>query len=372
MTQPNGSTITRAGATNKQGQVWMPPYGWVQPVKDQRGNLLYYSDPVTGQRLNPGNVGPGSGQMHDTASGAAKAADERTKRQTESTRQATVAAGEQAWIDGHLVSVVRNADGSMVITPVEGGESQKIGAPSTFDALDGTAVDEKAQFLMGMRVGTGQPVTFGNLFSQLGAVNKNIMTIRTGVAWLAELSTKDPGAYQAMLDKLHNAGYLADADYSAAAGHWSSAAGTAFAKAARDVSVVNTTTDGQNTDINTFLDSKKDALANGKSAAYTPVDRTYTDPEYIKGAAKSAAEDALGRQLTPDEEAKLTARFHGLEDKKFDAIDATRGQGGASVTSPEVSGQVDAFVSGGEHEQEAANYRAAKYGLVLKQMFGLG
>lgn len=304
-----------------------------------------------------GPIAPAPGKPAAQAATAAKAGGPATTPQ-------------QVWLDGVLVTVKLGADGqTYTATPVSGKGAGAQGVrPTAFDALDGQSIEETNPFLMSHAVGA---------VAGMGPTSAaNHMSIKAGVQWLAELSAKDPGAYASMLQKLYNAGYLSKSDLAQAAGHWSASAGQAFALAARDTAVVNTTTSGLNTTLDDFLKSKAGAAAaleadNGKGP-YVPVPRNYTDPEDIKATAKGAAEDVLGRQLTAAEEAKLTARFRGLEDAKYNAIDAAGVQGkNASVTDPG-SGQISAFVSGDGHEQEAANFRAAEYGLSLKRLFGLG
>lgn len=279
------------------------------------------------------------------------------------------AAPQQVWLDGKLVSVTLSPDGkTYTATPVKGGDAATGARPTAFSALDGQDLDPTTPFVIGPSA-TRPPGFVGPV-----ATTQNVMTIAGGVQWLAQLSTRDPATYQAMVDRLHKAGYLSDKDYAATAGHWSSAAGSAFAQAARDVAVVNTTEGGQNVDLAKFLDSKQGALdaqkaASGAGAAvYTPVDRSYTDPEAIKAASKSAAQDALGRQLTPAEEAELVGHFRSLEDAAFDRIDAAQGKGGAQATQPIATGQINAYVNNDAHAQEAGNYRAAQYGDALKQL----
>lgn len=368
------------------------------PVKDPRtGKLLGYTDRA-GRSYTPdgkataslpsgyGAYLAGTDQKHRDAASLFQNVEtptqQKKRQETESSknRTATAAAtGRKAWVDGQYVTIQEQQDGTWVVTP-NGKDPKKDGStvtpPSAFSALD-SALPEDAPFLMGYTTGAGPGGRQWNpsMSLQLRQPGRNILTVGGGVAWLAELSTKDPGAYAAMLQKLHDAGYLSKQALAQAAGHWSAAAGQAFAEAARDTAVVNTTAVGRETTLDAFLKSKAGAgaaaEAAGGRAAYTPVDRTYTDPAYIKAAAKSAAEDVLGRQLTSEEESKLTARFRSLEDKKFDTIDAAAGNGGAVVTDPQPAGQIDAFVTDPEHAQEGANYRAAEYGLALKRLFGL-
>ena len=373
----HGSTINRAATGGSKGQVYLDGYGWVQPIRDMSGQILYYADPITGQRINRPMAGPGTGQMHATAAEAQKAVADREKKQAAVGPEAPLGKDQlRLWVDGKYVTVQQSADGG-TWTVVGDKGAQPMLRPSAFDALDGQQIEASSPFLMGYKLG-GDPTkstTIGNLFDKLQTGNRNVMTIAGGVQWLAGLATKDPEAYQSMLDKLHNANYLSDSDYASAAGHWSAAAGNAFALAARDVAVVNTTPNGADTTLDQFLAGKQGALDAAKQGAkqpYQPVNRAYTDPEDLKASARSTAEKVLGRQLTDAEEKRLTDHFHSLETAKYDTIDAAHQSGkNASYTAPG-SGQIDAFVEGAGHEQEAANFRAAGYGQTLMQMFGVG
>jgi hypothetical protein len=289
-----------------------------------------------------------------------------------------------AWVDGQYVTLTEDENGNLVSTSTAGGESSTLARPSAFDALDAQSIDPSTPFVMS-HFQLGTPSTpnavgkksaggmFSNLLHSLGTGAQGMMTIGTGVAWLANLSTKDPGAYQAMLDKLHSAGYLSDSAYAQANGHWSADAGQAFMLAARDVAVVNTTDGGTNTTLDEFLDSKAGAAGRAQGNAYQPQTREYTDPEAIKAAAKDQAAQLLGRQLTPEEESALVGHFRGLEDAAYDQVDAIgrSGTGGGSVTRPSAPGQIDSFLDSGPLEQEQANFRAAQLGQAIKRLMGV-
>jgi len=297
---------------------------------------------------------------------------------------------QHAWVDGHYVTLTPVIDPTTgrvtayTASPVGGSGSQQLAVPSAFGAIDGSQIDETSPFLMShFQLGktstpgaTGDKAkgVFGNIF---GAVHQaatggvGIMTIGNGVNWLASLSTKDPVAYQAMLDKLHAAGYLNDGDYVSAGGHWSAAAGQAFMLAARDVSAINATDGGKDTTLEEFLTSKATGVGQATADTYKPASRNYTDPETVKAVAKDAAEKVLGRRLSDTEEAELTTHFRSLEDAAYDQVDAAgrAGNGGARFTPPDTSGQADAYVDSGPREQEAANWSAAGYLDVIKSLF---
>lgn len=377
MTTPNGSTITRSGGL--PGQVWMNGFGWVQPIRDSKGNVLYYSDPVSGQRVSGHSAGPGSGQTYDTRAEATKAADARTKRQDATTGQypqgtaAAPRAGERfVYIDGHQATVVVDANGNWTVNYTDGTKTGHLTPPSAFGALD--EIDPSAPFVMSnYQLGPStKKVGLGNVLGQLGQKvangGRNLMTVEGGVQWLANLANKDHEAYDAMAQKLISAGYLTQADYLAAGGGYSNKVGKAFADAASELAVVNATPDGTNTTLDDWLQSK---IAGGAGAGttYQPVQRSYTDPEDLKAAAVSTAEKNLGRRLTPEEESQLVAHYRGMEDAAYNAQDAAGRQGqNATFTSPG-QGEVDAFVGSGPREQESANWRTAQYGEALKQLF---
>jgi hypothetical protein len=324
-------------------------------------------------------------QLGPTTQEAAEGLARHREKQAEALAQ-TQAFGKKrhAWVDGQFVELTEDENHNLTATPVGGGQGTTLVRPSAFSALDAQSIDESTPFLMShFQIGgprspnpvTGKKATgmFTGLLNSLSSGGQGLMTIGTGVAWLANLSTKDPGAYQAMLDKLHSAGYLSDSDYAQANGHWSTAAGNAFLLAARDVSVVNTTDGGQDTTLEEFLTSKAGAADRERGQGYQPVTRSYTDPAAIKEAARSAAEDLLGRRLTDEEESRLTGHFRSLEDSAYDQVDAIgrSGTGGGSVTRPDPSGQIDSFLDSGPLEQEQANFRAAQLGQAIKRLMGV-
>jgi hypothetical protein len=412
----------------KEGWTNVPPYGWVRPVRSRSGQILYYADDA-GRRIGgtaltgPGSGGtnsyterPGSGNYNGQtrtyegagdAKTAAKRAADRSKRQD----PATIAAANEkraqatevdqlnqgyAWIDGKRVRFVgKDPDtGNPLYTlngagdPNDGGNPYQLTKPSAYGALDTDLVDQNTRFVMSngtqtfadgshnqrTNPGWGSADAADRHYTQ--RTGTNFMTVGNGLTWLTNLSVKDPDAYQAMVDKLHDAGYLSDPQYEAAAGGYSSVAGSAFAKAATDLSVVNATDAGATLALDQFLKQRGDANAARKkdatAAAYVPTERSYTDPEAIKAAAKSEAESFLGRHLSDAEEAELVTHFRGLETAVFDAVDAAGVQGqNATFTQPNPTGQIDAFVEGPGREQEGANYRAAQYGQALKRLFGV-
>lgn len=318
---------------------------------------------------------------------ASRAADEIRRAEASTARNESQRAelrAHKAWIDGQYMNVTPQPDGTWVTTPVGNmtADPATVTRPTAFDALDGSALTGDEPFLMtNQRTVYAQRGQYGSADAADRATTKagaeGYLTIKGGVAWLAELSTKDNAAYRAMLDKLVNAGYLTAAERTAAGGQWSTDAGNALARAARDVAVVNTTDLGKTTTLDQWLQQKADAGAGADTGSggsdNLPVTREYTDPEQIKASAKSAAEQALGRKLTDAEEAELVGHFRSLEDGMYDQIDAARAgsTGGGSYVNPSPTGQINQFLDTGPREQEQANWSTAQYGEALLSLFGV-
>jgi hypothetical protein len=290
VTSPTGSTNRPGGL---RGQVWLDGYGWVQPIRDQRGQVLYYADPVTGARIARKVTGPATGPGSGNTKTATQAKQVNQKHaEATAPSPTTVAAGQQRiWLDGQLVTVQVSPDGlTWTTTPTNGGKAGTEAIPTAFSALDGAELEPTAPFLMGYKTRTGETQTPGPTSRLGGASTRNMLTVGGAAAWLASLSTKDQGAYAAMLEKLRNAGYLSQDDFLAAGGKWSAQAGRAMALAARDTAVVNTTAEGRDTTFTQFIDGKQNVYADSLKAKeeagkqpYVPTERTYTDPEDDQG-----------------------------------------------------------------------------------------
>lgn len=298
------------------------------------------------------------------------------------------------WVDGKQLQITGvNDDGSYNAT-IGGSAEHKFSdffGATAYGALDATQVPDDTRFTMsygpgdiftgnaaagttpGMGQTGGQVYGPGDHSRSANQVSnaQNMMTVANGLTWLANLSMKDPKAYGAMVDKLHKAGYLTDTAYAQAGGMYSSLVGNAFATAAADTAVINAQPDGWHTTLDQYLDSRAAGNDAQAGASYTPVNRSYTDPKEITAAAHSAAETALGRRLTKAEEAELVSHFHSLEDAAYNQIDAAKGKGGATYTTPSESGQVAEFVENGPLEQEHADWNMARYGDALKSLFGV-
>lgn len=400
-----------------KGRIFVEPYGWVLPVRNQAGEILYYTD-ESGQRVGNPLAGPGSGGIgqyvtrtvdttfgkrtqrdyqDNSADAARRRAKARAERQDPETGVEAKARDKAAinkynkgyaWLDGKRLKITGQAENGDLTYALDGKEQENPYKPPTaYGALEGGELpDGGTQFLMsvGPRTNGSDPTRWdaanGNLASmlmpeKLGA--SNYMTIANGLQWLVALSAKDPELYQLTVDKLHNAGYLSDANYASAGGGWSQDVGMAFALAARDVAVVNNQggANGAATTLDTLLADKAGASEKAKqaarAAAYQPTDRKYTDPEDIKAAARSEAEQTLGRRLTDAEEAQLVGHFRSLEDAKYDAMDSAGKSGKSARYTDPGQGQIASFVEDGAHEQEAANFRAAGYGQMIMNLFGV-
>lgn len=89
----------------------------------------------------------------------------------------------------------------------------------------------------------------------------------------------------------------------------------------------------------------------GAGSTRAPLTISYTDPAELESAAQSAAQQALGRDLSQNEIHSFIGAFHSKE------ASAQRGayNGDKSVTNPEVTGEATNFVTKGN--QEEANDR---------------
>lgn len=416
------STPTKAArdaAVAKAAQTGVP-----QRVNDAQGKLAYYVD-GRGNRTAPpltalGTDSQGKPLLTGTdalplppVTSAGKAIEEQRGPAAASAAAAAKTAADAAaaavatanagyiWVDGHrmLVTAV-DAHGNPTKVQYAGqldanGNQLQPQAPpvqTAFAALDNSGVpDAKTQFTystgrqvdaQGNTVRNGWESDNSSSLHPDGVgpeLGTNRMTIQNGVQWLANLSTTDKGAYQAQVNRLHDAGYLSDAQYASAISGWSSDAGLAYAYAARDTAVVNSTPNGANTSLTDLLAQKAAAHKEAAKKAYRPVDRSYTDPAAVVATAKSAAEAAIGRVLTDQEAAKLTSHYHSLEAAAYDQQDAvgranaanpTGQQRGATTMQPNVGGQVDNFLSSGPLAQESADFHAAQMGDALRRLLG--
>jgi hypothetical protein len=412
----SGSTIdrlSRDAAVRDAARTGMP-----QPVRARSGKIIYWVDPA-GRRLendahsnqpkgwasDPSKLGlpavtkAGADKTRkrvaDEAAATAKAKDdaERTKNLAHAAGDAVNAANQAmgyVWVDGKQMRVVQVDGNGAYTVQVDGGKPGPLAQTTAYGALNSDAIDGGTRFTLSYGQGdifdgqaagahrytpagagaTGAAAEHSAAANQVGNTT-NMVTIQEGLQRLANLAASDPAAYAAMVDRLHRARYLTDDQYAKAGGGYSNIVGAAFAAAATDTAVINGTPAGVHTTLDQLLDQKAAAGDKQDADTYKPVQRTYTDPDAIKAQAKSAAEAALGRQLTDEEAARLTGHFRSLENAEYDQIDAAgRNKQNASVTDPNVTGQIDAFLDSNS-EQEQANYRAAGYGQALMKLFGV-
>lgn len=102
------------------------------------------------------------------------------------------------------------------------------------------------------------------------------------------------------------------------------------------------------------------SLGGGASAA-APQQISLTDPEAIKSAAQSAAEQALGRGLSEGELNKFVSQFQAAQ-TTYQTSDASR------ITAPELSSQADAFAQSSA-PQEYKQQKHQSYLNALVNMF---
>lgn len=382
-----------------------------QPVRDNSGKVAYWVDP-SGRKLengtgnqpkgyhpsDPVSVTNSAGAVKNAADKAKRDADAKAAAAAKAKGSAAASAQQKAavdsanqgyvWLDGHRVKVTAIGTDQFgnkqftFATDADGyKKTQNYALPTAYAALDnvGSTPAASTQFLMSETSGPQVMGPFNPDGTGLQHTGRNMMTIGNALQWLANLSVKDPNSYSAMVDKLHQSGYLSDSNYVSAAGHYSQDVADAFARAASDTAVLNSTdgkSAGYHMTLTQLLDSKAGAMADAqkkaRAANYQPVQRTFTDPTEIKATAKSAAQAAIGRDLTPEEEAKLEAHVKGLQSANYDAIDsAGRNGDNATITDVSVPGQAQGFLDT-QDAQEEANFRSAGYGSALRNLFGLG
>lgn len=196
----------------------------------------------------------------------------------------------------------------------------------------------------------------------------NYMTIADGIQKIVNMSVGDKDAYNEMVVQLNKAGYFASQSGNMnyvptnqlPLNTYSRNTGLAAVEAMQDLSVAQAA--GYQGDFKQWLTDRsqgyEDYVKSG--AGYNPVNRSYQDPATLAASAKSAAQQAIGRNLTPAEEAKFEAAFHGKENTAYNEIDqygrakATANLTGASAlpagtptgyTMPDTSGEADQYVN---------------------------
>ena len=207
------------------------------------------------------------------------------------------------------------------------------------------------------------------------------MSIGSALQVFMNMSVNDKDAYNQLVNNLNKAGYFADQsggmnylpESSLPLNGYSANAARALVEAAQDLSVAQSA--GETSDMATWLQKRSqgynDWLNNG--AGYNNVNRSYQDPDTLKLAAKNAAQAAIGRNLTPDEEAKFEGAFRGKENSAYNEMDsygrakavanATQKNGlpsgtPTSYTMPDTTGEADQYVNADPRfAQEKAGYQ---------------
>jgi hypothetical protein len=201
---------------------------------------------------------------------------------------------------------------------------------------------------------------------------KNQMTVAQGVQWFLNLSVQHPDLYKHLVDQLKATHYITPYTGDQVYGGYSSAAAEGMAKAMADLAQVNTTPGGANVALADFLAQKQQAAQDQASATAPKATRNYQDPATLSYVAKQAAQAALGRALTPNEEAAFERSFRAKENGYYDQVDATNaaqaaagimGQSGPTTgaPAPDTSGEAQAYVQGDQFGSERNAYSALEF-----------
>lgn len=196
----------------------------------------------------------------------------------------------------------------------------------------------------------------------------NLMTVEGGVTWFRNLSRSNPDLYNEYVELLVDSGYLAEDKARRSA--YTLDAGAAIAGAMVDAAQNHDA--GSDDDLRTFLQKMGDQFSAARADAYTPVTRSYIDPEALAQTARQAAEDLIGRAMNDDEVATFQSKFRSLEDGYYDQIDAAGRAGtGARVADPNASGQAEAMIRDDpKYNTERAGQLVGGYMDALKQLLG--
>lgn len=207
------------------------------------------------------------------------------------------------------------------------------------------------------------------------------MSLQDGLSWFARLSVTDKDAYNSLVGQLNHAGYFATQsgnmnylpDTQLPLNTYSRNAGQALVEAMQDLSVAQM--NGESSDMASWLQKRSQGYEDyvKAGAGYNPVNRAYQDPATLAASAKAAAQQAIGRNLTPAEEAKFDAQFRGKESAAYNEMDSYgrakavanfQGASGLpagspdSYTMPDTAGEADQFVnSNPQFAQEKAGYQ---------------
>lgn len=99
----------------------------------------------------------------------------------------------------------------------------------------------------------------------------------------------------------------------------------------------------------------------------------FTDPNSVSAAAQSAAQSALGRNLSDKEIEKFVTEFHAVQanyNKTYNSAQQDTKGGTFNLTQPDLSSQAQAFAQSSNPNEAAAN-KASDYVVALQQMLGV-
>lgn len=229
------------------------------------------------------------------------------------------------------------------------------------------------------------------------------MTMAGAMSWLRELAVEGQGKtdsdYNAVVSQLVAAGYLTPAQ--ARYGSFTTPVANAFLQSAADVWNINKdggpgqlVTWGDH--ISSMIQSRQAAgqidangmpvsSSGGGQGPQAPTRKdTYTNPDDLKNAVNSAAENILGRHLTDSEAASFQSMFHGVEktynDQRwaqdlsaFNNQSSTPNTAPAAVAPPSPTAAAQNYMdSSPAFGQERTNQLLGSYIGVLRNMTGLG
>ncbi len=212
--------------------------------------------------------------------------------------------------------------------------------------------------------------------------NDQSATVESQLNNLRAMSVNDPEAYTAYLYRLWAAGFMGSMPWEEVqTGAWTRQAGDAFVEAA--IAVVDLQASGVEVSFDDYLDkliTGRDKDGDGKpddpaAAAAAPVTTVnqFTDPEALRVQVQSAAQTALGRDLTAAETDAFLASFRSQEEKynaDRNAAAADTEGGTFNLTTPDAGAAAANYAIEG-NEAEGEGYQLGGYFTQLKQMMGV-
>lgn len=382
-------------------------------VFDPFGHVVDTGDPTAGKgrtSLDSKTAKTGTETELDRRQAAAAAAKPAAQQKAAADAALKVNAGNQlkgwVWVNGQQAHIVGyGPDGSPIVN-YEGGGQRKVDKSGkvTYDPTQPNAdttvfgaltvpgnVQPGSIFTMSSGpadVWSGDTLA-GNGIDQPGGAHaygsgdhsasantvsaaKNQMTVAQGIQWFLNLSSQHPDLYAHLVDQLKATHYITPYTGDQVYGGYSSAAAEGMAKAMADLAQVNTTPGGANVALADFLAQKQRAAQDQATATAPKATRNYQDPATLSYVAKQAAQAALGRALTPNEEAAFEKNFRTKENGYYDQVDATNaaqaaagimGQSGPTTgaPAPDTSGEAQAYVQGNQFGSERNAYSALEY-----------